>query len=946
MTTTATGTDHPDPPAGVPAPSYTYDAFLSYSRHDAAVAEGIQKGLHRIARRPGRLHALRVFRDKTDLAASSSLLGRITDALDRSRYLIVVLSPAAAASEWVNKEVEYWLQHRGPDNLLLVVAAGQLDWDDAEARFDPDRSDAAVPALTEPGDLPFEPIFVDVSADAPWDFADPRFRDKVTDLAAPIHGKTKYELGSDDVREQRRFRRLRAAALVGLVLLTVMAVVAAGVAIVQRRAALQQRNDAIAVRTAQEARSILAGDLPGGEVRGVQQMLAAYALAPKLVESLTFEAVIQRQTMRKIVDTNRREETSLAISPDGRHIVTSASNDTSARLWDAVTGRPVGDLPLGPGEHSFAFSADGQRVVSAGSGGHSVAQVWDVQTGRAAGHPMTDCTDGLWDAAFSPHGDRVVGGCDGGKVWVWEVGTGRPAYHPMSQGSRVVRRVMFSPQGDLIASTADYEGAIESAEDIRLWNAATGQAVGKPIELPHGVHGVGLAFAPNGQRIVSGHTDGTVRVWDVGTGQLVFPPLQGHTDNVLSVAVSPDGHRIISGDESGTIRVWDAHRGQPIGQPISRPGEAVWQLGFTSNDQFRSGTDNGIVRVWDTTNSLPVDDAGGFVYGAAWSPDGQRFVTGDDKGWVRVKDRMSSQQIGSPKERHTGDVLAVAFSPDGKRVVSGGRDRIVRLWDAATGQPVGHPFMNAPAGSISGVAFSPDGKSVVVASGDGELRVWDLSLGRVVGTTMTGHTDWVKAVAVSPDGRHIVSGGNDHTVRLWDPTSGKQVGPSMTGHTDWVDTVAFSPDGRLIVSGGHDNTVRLWDATTGKAVGDPLASESGGLGDLSSVHSVAFSPDGQYIVAGDARGTIRIWVVATRKLLGQPITQQDDNSLAVAFSNDDTRIVSFGDRSTTAWPGPARWRDALCSKIIANMSRKHWDEWVSPDIDYIKVCPDLPVASD
>ena len=139
------------------AASFTYDAFLSYSRSDAAVADGVQKGLHRIGRRPGRLHALRVFRDKTDLAASPSLWGKISEALDRSRYLIVVLSPQAAVSEWVNKEVAYWLDHRGPDQLILVVAGGSLVWDEANGRFDPDRSDAAPPALTAPDALGAEP---------------------------------------------------------------------------------------------------------------------------------------------------------------------------------------------------------------------------------------------------------------------------------------------------------------------------------------------------------------------------------------------------------------------------------------------------------------------------------------------------------------------------------------------------------------------------------------------------------------------------------------------------------------------------------------------------------------------------------------------------------------------------------------------------------------------
>ena len=94
-----------DPPTRGQGASFTYDAFLSYNRQDGAVAAGIQKGLHRIGRRMGQLNALRVFRDTTDMAANPNLWGKVTDAMDRSRYLIVVLSPRAAASKWVNKEV-------------------------------------------------------------------------------------------------------------------------------------------------------------------------------------------------------------------------------------------------------------------------------------------------------------------------------------------------------------------------------------------------------------------------------------------------------------------------------------------------------------------------------------------------------------------------------------------------------------------------------------------------------------------------------------------------------------------------------------------------------------------------------------------------------------------------------------------------------------------------
>src|ERR1700744_2380964 len=155
--------------AGAPGASSGYDAFLSYTHRDRPVATGIQKGLHQIGRRLGQLRALRVFRDDTDLTVRPDLWGGIAGALDRPRFLVVVLSPGAAGSHWVNEEVSYWLALRGRGQLLMVLAGGHLQWDREHARFNPQASDAALPVLTEPGVLPEEPFFIDVSGDAPWD---------------------------------------------------------------------------------------------------------------------------------------------------------------------------------------------------------------------------------------------------------------------------------------------------------------------------------------------------------------------------------------------------------------------------------------------------------------------------------------------------------------------------------------------------------------------------------------------------------------------------------------------------------------------------------------------------------------------------------------------------------------------------------------------------------
>ena len=192
-----------------------FDAFISYSHADRQVAAGLQKGLARIGRRMGRLNALRVFRDATDLTASPDLWGKVRAALEDSRYLVVLLSPASKTSVWVNREVAFWLESRGPDRLMLVTVGGHLRWDEQRQGFDPEFSDIALPVMTRSGVFPTEPLFVDVTELSPWDIHNPVFRETVTDLAAPMHGKSKYELASDDVRELHRYRRWRRATVTG-----------------------------------------------------------------------------------------------------------------------------------------------------------------------------------------------------------------------------------------------------------------------------------------------------------------------------------------------------------------------------------------------------------------------------------------------------------------------------------------------------------------------------------------------------------------------------------------------------------------------------------------------------------------------------------------------------------------------------------------------------------
>jgi WD40 repeat protein len=111
---------------------------------------------------------------------------------------------------------------------------------------------------------------------------------------------------------------------------------------------------------------------------------------------------------------------------------------------------------------------------------------------------------------------------------------------------------------------------------------------------------------------------------------------------------------------------------------------------------------------------------------------------------------------------------------------------------------------------------------------------------------------------------------------------------------------------------------------------------------------VAFSRDGQLIVSGSDDGTLQLWDANSGKQIGTPFKgDQNEPVTSAVFDPGTARIVSGVEyRPLRVWPGPAAWHGVLCNKLTQNMSRQQWRDWVSPDIDYIKVCPNLPIPAD
>jgi hypothetical protein len=195
-----------------------YDAFISYCHaRDTPIAAALQSTAQKLGKPWYRRRALRIYRDATNQAATPALWESIVRALNASRFLILIASPEAAASPWVDKEVAYWLTHKSANTLFIALTDGELNWDNQARDFLQRQGSTLPPALK--GQFAAEPKWVDLRAYRSGDTRDAKFTELAADFAAAIAGVPKEDLLSQEVRQQRRALALAWSAAGLLVLL-------------------------------------------------------------------------------------------------------------------------------------------------------------------------------------------------------------------------------------------------------------------------------------------------------------------------------------------------------------------------------------------------------------------------------------------------------------------------------------------------------------------------------------------------------------------------------------------------------------------------------------------------------------------------------------------------------------------------------------------------------
>jgi WD40 repeat protein len=426
--------------------------------------------------------------------------------------------------------------------------------------------------------------------------------------------------------------------------------------------------------------------------------------------------------------------------------VISCSSDKTVRLWNVASGKCVATLH-GHSDDVRDVCMNANASVAVSCSFDQTVRVWDLQRGKELA-VLTGHTDKIFGVALNGEGSVAVSCSWDMSIRIWDIDIGQQL-NSIELNSSAISAFLLGPGSSFVKLDAPATPRRVLAQDARQIQA-------------HDKEILDVAITADGCEAVTCSVDGTIRLWDLDTGEQIAK-FEGHSDWAWSIAMTPDGTRVASCGRDRTVIVWDMVLRRTL-KKLVHVGEVL------------------CVAILD---------------------DGMTVVTGQGKDVLVWNVKLAAQTAAL--SGHTQPVRCVAAYNG--RVVSGSQDATLRVWGLNGEEWSCKYVLKGHTQTVRGVCV----QSNVILSGsqDQTVHAWKLEDGEMI-ASMRGHSGDVRSVGLSANGMRAVSGSFDRTVRIWDVMSGEELS-QLQGHTDKIFGVAICADGTRAVSCSWDTSLRVWD---------------------------------------------------------------------------------------------------------------------------------------
>jgi len=534
----------------------------------------------------------------------------------------------------------------------------------------------------------------------------------------------------------------------------------------------------------------------------------------------------------KIYKGHKDTVTGVSITPDGSYMI-SSSTDETLLFWQLATGKILRTF-RGHRDcvNSVAITPCGNFAIS-GSDDKTI-RIWNISTGQCV-RTLEGHTGFVKSLRISPDGKKMISISSDKKLFIWE----------LEKNIYLAPLMVVHPKKseELLDNRKNFMEALEKvsmAVEKKDWKNAVFSLV-----MARNVPGYERALEALSLWRELSLIAIKVKLRDIWQEF----KLKGHTDDLRCFSLSPDGNYLLSGGDDKTLRLWDLKVGKCC-RTISIHNKAITCNAITPDGNFAiSGSLDCTISILDLSNGKCLHTLRGHEKGIkdlVITPDGKYLISACSRCLI-LWDIPAGQQMNSFKV-YSKNMNTIALSPDGKFLIAAGRDRRIDLWDINRQKWI--LVMSGHGASVYKIGITPDGLNAVSASSDHTLRLWELSTGKCL-NTMKGHNSCVNTFSITPDGRFIISAGDDNDIIVWKRDRGKMI-RKLKGHRGAVKDLCVTPDGRFIMSRSIDKTLRIWNLSTGICIREIEVHSAG-------VSKILITPDSRFLISPTSGHTFVVW---------------------------------------------------------------------------------------